>query len=235
VKAVPPEEATFATGARRAVPLAVAVAGFGLSFGILSGAAGMPPLAAIVMSLTTFAGSAQFAAVSVLASHGPVVSAVVAAVLLNIRYVPIGTSVAPSMTGGWLRRLLEGQLVVDESWAIGSLGGGRYSRELTIGAGLVLFVAWNVATALGALGGGWLGDPETLGLDAAFPALFLALLAGQVRSTGGPLRQALLAAALGGGIALVLIPFTPPGVPVVAAAVGCLIGWKRAPAAEEAS
>ena len=217
-----PGGSTLADGARRAAPLAVAVFGFGVSFGILAGAAGMPSPAAIAMSATTFAGSAQFAAVSVLAANGPVASAVVAAVLLNARYVPIGASVAPVLRGRVLRRLLEAQLVVDESWALSHLGGGRYDRRLLLGAGIALWVSWTSGTALGALGAGWLGDPELLGLDAAFPALFLALLVGQVRS-----RRALVAAVLGAGIALVLVPLAPPGVPVIAAALACLLGWRR--------
>jgi 4-azaleucine resistance transporter AzlC len=212
--------------ARRALPLAVAVGGFGVSFGVLAGSAGLSPLAAIVMSLTTFAGSAQFAAVSVLGDGGALAGAVLAAVLLNARYLPIGASVAPVMTGGPVRRFLEAQLVVDESWAIGHLGEGRFDRGRILGAGLVLYAAWTLGTVAGALGGDRLGDPQALGLDAAFPALFLALLAGQV--TG---RRALAAAILGGLIALVLIPVAPPGVPVVAAALGCLLGLRdRRPA-----
>jgi 4-azaleucine resistance transporter AzlC len=224
----PPDEDDAATvssmraGARRALPLAVAVGGFGVSFGVLAGTAGLSPAAAIAMSLTTFAGSAQFAAVSVLGDGGAMAGAVLAAVLLNARYLPIGASVAPAMTGSPLRRFLEAQLVVDESWAIGHLGEGRFDRGRILGAGLVLYAAWTLGTVAGALGGDRLGDPETLGLDAAFPALFLALLAGQI--TG---RRALAAALLGAVIALVLIPVAPPGVPVIAAALGCLLGLRQ--------
>jgi len=73
-----------------------------------------------------------------------------------------------------------------------------------------------------AIAGDALADPASLGLDAAFPALFLALLVPQVRS-----RQALAAAVLGGAIALVLLPITPAGVPIVAASAACLIGWRK--------
>jgi predicted branched-subunit amino acid permease len=98
--------------------LTVAFAGFGVAFGSLAHAAGIGPAAAVVLSATAFAGSAQFATVSVLGAGGSVVAAVVAAVLLNARYVPIGLSVAPVLGGAWWRRLVVGQLVVDESWAI---------------------------------------------------------------------------------------------------------------------
>jgi predicted branched-subunit amino acid permease len=173
------------------------------------------------MSATTFAGSAQFAAVSILGVGGGIASAIVAATLLNARYAPISVSVAPIFVGGPLRRLLESQLIVDESWALSKRPDGRYDRGLLVGAGLLLYVCWVGGTAVGALAGDALADPSALGLDAAFPALFLALLVTQVHS-----RQA-LAAILGGSIALVLLPVAPAGVPIVAAAAACLLGWRR--------
>lgn len=208
-------------GARRVIPLAIAVAGFGVSFGVLAVTAGMTPIAALVMSVTTFAGSAQFAAASILSEGGGVAAAVGAAVLLNGRYLPIGISVAPAFDGSILRRAVQAQLVVDESWAVGHVGDGRYDRRLLLGAGGVTMLAWVGGTALGALGGDVIGPPERLGLDAAFPALFLALLVGQVRD-----RRALSAAVLGVVVALALVPVLPPGVPVIVAGAACLIGWR---------
>ena len=209
-------------GARAAAPFAVAVGAFGVTFGVLAEAAGIGGLAAVVMSLTAFAGSAQFAAASVLSAGGTVAAAVTAALLLNGRYVPIGLSVAPQLRGSPLARFLQGQLAVDESWAISHRGGGVYDARLLLGAGSTLYLAWVAGTAAGVLGGDLLGDPERLGLDAAFPALFLALLAGQLRERGAP-----LAALLGAAIAVVLVPFAPAGVPIVAAAAGCLVGLRR--------
>jgi len=214
--------AGYAEGVRRAAPLAVAVFAFGVAFGLLARAAGFSVVVTLVFSATTFAGSAQFAAVSVLSSGGSLVAAVVAALLLNARYAPIGASVAPWLTGPWWRRLLIGQITVDESWVISNEGGGRFDPRKLVGAGLLLYAAWLVGTAIGVAGGGFLGKPEDLGLDAAFPALFLALLVGQVHD-----RRALLAALLGGAIALVLVPLTPAGVPIIAASLGCLIGLRR--------
>jgi 4-azaleucine resistance transporter AzlC len=209
-------------GVLAAAPLTVAFAGFGVAFGSLARAAGIGPAAAVVLSATAFAGSAQFAAVSVLGAGGSVVAAVVAAVLLNARYVPIGLSVAPVLDGAWWRRLVLGQLVVDESWAIANRGNGRFDRQRLIGAGVVLYLAWVTATAVGALGASVLADPKALGLDAAFPALFLALLWPQVRE-----RRAAAAAALGAGIALVTLPVAPHGLPIIAAAAACLLGVRR--------
>jgi branched chain amino acid efflux pump len=203
----------------------VAVVLFGVSFGVLARAAGFEPLAAVVMSATTFAGSAQFAAVSVLGAGGTAAAAIGAAVLLNARYGPMGLAAAPAFVGRPARRLLESQLVVDEAWALSSVEepeGRRFDRKILVGAGLLLYAAWVAGTATGVGAGGTLGDPEALGLDAAFPALFLALLVGQLTSP-----RARAAALAGGAISLALIPVAPAGVPVIAATAACLIGLRR--------
>ena len=174
------------------------------------------------MSVTTFAGSAQFAVASILGAGGGLVTAIVAAVLLNLRYGPIGLSAASTFEGPWWRRVLTAQLIVDESWAIAQRDDGRLDRHLLVGAGLLLLVCWTTGTAIGAFAGDLVADPESLGLDAAFPALFLALLWSQVGD-----RSRLLAALGGAAIALVLMPFTGPGIPIVAASLACLVGARR--------
>ena len=214
-------ERGWRAGARAAAPLAVAVGGFGISFGVLAKATGFGPLATIVMSATTFAGSAQFAIVSILAEGGAVASAIAAAVLLNARYLPIGVSVAPVMKGAWWRRFVEGQFVIDESWAVGSVGPGKFDRGRLMGAGLLLYATWVVTTTIGALGSSILEDPEALGLDAAFPALFLALLVSQLKG-----RRAIETAVLAATIALALVPLAPAGVPIVAASAASLLGLR---------
>lgn len=216
------ERSSAAAGARTAVPLAIAVGLFGVSFGVLATAAGMGRLAPVVMSATTFAGSAQFAAVSILGAGGGVASAVLAAVLLNARYAPIGLTVAPHESGPRWRRLLRAQLVVDESWAVGQTADGRIDLRRVVGAGLLLYAAWVVGTTIGVLGGDLFHDPGALGLDAAFPALFLALLVPQLRH-----RPAVVAAITGAVVAVVLTPLAPAGVPVIAASVGVLAGVGR--------
>ena len=213
---------SYRDGARRIAPIAVAAFAFAFSFGVLARPSGIATIEAIVMSATTFAGSAQFAVASILGAGGGIVSAIVAATLLNARYAPISVSLAPIFIGGPLRRLLESQLIVDESWAMSRRPDGRHDRRLLVGAGLVLYVCWVGGTVLGALAGDALGDPASLGLDAAFPALFLAILVSQVHS-----RRALAAAVLGGTIAVALIPVAPAGVPIVAATAACLLGWRR--------
>jgi 4-azaleucine resistance transporter AzlC len=204
------------------VPLGVVVLVFGVSFGVLARAAGFGGLPPVVMSATTFAGSAQFAAASILDAGGTVAAAVAAAVLLNARYGPMGFSVAPSLQGGVLSRFLRAQLVVDESWALAARGAGRFDAAVLVGAGLTLYAAWVGGTIIGVLAGGVLGDPSRFGLDAAFPALFLALLVPQVRR-----RRAVAAAVTGAAIALALVPLVPAGIPIVAASLGSLWGWRR--------
>jgi 4-azaleucine resistance transporter AzlC len=210
------------------LPLMPAIVAFGASFGVLARAAGVDSLAALVMSATTFAGSAQFAVVSVLGAGGTAAAAIGAAVLLNARYAPMALAASGAFRGGPLRRLLEAQLLVDESWALSSREGG-FDRKLLLGAGGVLYVGWNAGTAIGVLAGDNLTDPATLGLDAAFPALFLALLAPLLRA--GADRTTLAAAGIGAGIALALTPIAPAGVPVIAATAACLVGLTRPPRA----
>jgi predicted branched-subunit amino acid permease len=171
------------------------------------------------MSGTTFAGSAQFAAASVLADGGGLLAAVAAALLLNARYGPIALSVAPSLSGPRRWRFVVAQLVVDESWAIAAGADGRIAARRLVGAGLAIYLGWVAGTVVGVAAGSALTDPETLGLDAAFPALFLGLLAPRLRDARS--RSAAIAGAV---IALALVPFTPPGVPIVAAALGSLAG-----------
>jgi 4-azaleucine resistance transporter AzlC len=217
-----PGRRSYLEGVRVAAPIGVAAFVFGLSFGVLARAAGMGRVAPVVMSVTTFAGSAQFAAVSILGAGGGLATAIAAAVLLNLRYGPIGLSAATTFKGPWWRRAVTAQLIVDESWAISQRDDGRLDRYLLVGAGLLLLVCWTTGTAVGAIAGDLVADPESLGLDAAFPALFLALLWPQVRE-----RSRLLAALGGAAVALALMPFTGPGIPIVAASLACLIGARH--------
>jgi predicted branched-subunit amino acid permease len=195
---------------------------FGASFGVLAQAAGLGAVAPIVMSATTFAGTAQFAAVSVLGTGGGAFAALGAAALLNLRYAPISFTVAPAMTGSVLSRLLQSQLIVDESWAVAQEGGGRVNRKMFIAAGLVLYACWTGGTTIGVLGAELVGDPAQFGIDAAFPALFLALLIPLLKT-----RQAVAAAILGALIALAFVPFAAAGVPIMLASLACLIGLRK--------
>jgi 4-azaleucine resistance transporter AzlC len=208
-------------GVRAAAPLAAGPVLFGLSYGVLAVDAGFSTLGAGIFSATTFAGSAQFAAGSVLETGGSAVAAIVAAAMLNARYVPMSVAAAAVFPRPLWRRLVEAQLIVDESWALAGRG-GRFDRHVLVGAGLLLYVLWVASTVVGTLVGDRLGDPEDYGLDAAFAALFLGLAMPYLRS-----RRALEASALAALLVLCLLPFTPAGVPIVAASAVCLLGLRR--------
>jgi len=210
-------------GVRAAAPLFPAAFALGASFGVLARTAHLGAIAAVIMSATTFAGSAQVATVSVLGAGGGAAAAVAAALLLNVRYAPIGITIAGSFRGSPLRRFAQAQLVVDESWALAGGGTARFDRRMLLGVGWMLWVGWVGGTAVGALLGKAIGDPSAFGLDGAFAALFVALLAAQLTE-----RRRTVAAALGALIAVALIPFTPPGIPIIAATAAVLVGWRRA-------
>jgi predicted branched-subunit amino acid permease len=183
----------------------------------------MGNVAPIVMSALLFAGSAQFAATAVLAAGGGAPAAIVAGLLMNLRYLPMGIAIAPSLRGGPLRRAAIGMTMIDFSWAASSRGGGRFNPEFMVAATAPSYPAWVGGTAIGVFAGDLITDPGAFGLDAIFPAFFLCLLVeGELR----PGRPALVAG-LGSVIALVLIPFTPAGVPVVAASAAALVGVLR--------
>lgn len=214
-----PPRASFRAGLRAGIPFGIVSAVLSLSFGVLARQVGFSAVGAIVMSAIVFAGSAQFAAVSILAGGGGAVAAVAAAALMNSRFLPMGAALAPSLPGRWLRRAAQGQTVVDSSWAMASLGGGRFDRWFLFGATVPQYVCWIGGTVAGALGGSVLGDIDTLGLDAVYPAFFLSLLFAEMRD-----RRARLVAVAGGAIALCLVPFAPAGVPVLAASAAALAG-----------
>jgi 4-azaleucine resistance transporter AzlC len=205
------------------LPYAAASLLLGLSFGVLARPL-MGPVATIVMSTIVFAGSAQFAALAVLSAGGGAAAAIVAGMLLNLRFVPMGIAIAPSLRAGPLGRALRGQAIVDASWALANRGGGRFDIEFLLGSTLAQYPAWVGGTVLGALAGGLIGNPRSLGLDAIFPAFFLGLLVAELRRP-----KARPAAALGAVIALVLTPLTAAGVPIIVAAAAVFVaaGWSR--------
>jgi 4-azaleucine resistance transporter AzlC len=208
-------------GLRDGAPVAVAAGVLALSFGVLAREAGMPGLAVIAFSVIAFSGSAQFAAIAILGQGAGVGAAVSAAAMMNSRFLPMGVALAPSLPGGPWRRALQGQAVVDASWAMAADGKGGFDRHYLFGLTAVQYVAWVLGTVVGVLWGSLLGDPERLGLDAVYPAFFLALLFEELRS-----RRARGVAAAGALIALVLVPIAPPGVPVLVAALAALVGLR---------
>jgi 4-azaleucine resistance transporter AzlC len=206
-------------GVRAGMPFGVAGALVATSFGVVAQGAGLSPAAAIVMSAIVFAGSAQFTAIAILSQGGTVAAAILGAALVNSRFLPMGVALGPSLPGGPLKRALQGQTIVDASWAIAARGDGTFDRYLLFGSTAVQYVGWVGGTVLGALAGNVLGDPDAIGLDAVYPAFFLALL---IEELGD--RRSRFVAALGALIALALVPVAPGGVPVLAASLAALVG-----------
>jgi len=214
--------ATIRDGIRAGIPFGAAALLLGLSFGVVARPV-MGAEAAIVMSAFVFAGAAQFGSTAVLAAGGGAAAAIVAGILLNARFLAMGIAYAPSLHGTPLRRAAEGQAIVDASWALANRGDGRFDRNLLLGATIAQYPTWVLGTVLGVLFGNVIGDPKDLGLDAIFPAFFLALMVEEARTP-----RARLVMAGGAAIALALVPVAPAGVPIIAACLAAVVGaWWR--------
>lgn len=227
----PTPRQSFRAGVRAGLPFAAAGFLLSLSFGVLARDAGFSIIAAIAFSAVVFAGSAQFAAVAIVAGGGGVASAVGAAALMNSRFLPMGIALGPSLPGGAAKRAAQGQTVVDASWAMANRGDGTFDRWFLFGSTLPQYITWQLGTIAGALGGDFIGDPHKLGLDAIYPTFFLALLFAEMKN-----GRARGVAALGALIALVLVPLAPAGLPVLVASVAAFAGLvRRGPSKEEAA
>ena len=211
----------FRSGLRTGIGFAAAAFVVGISFGVVAEPL-MGSVAPIVMSAIVFAGASQFGATSVLADGGSAATAIATGAMLNARFLPMGLAAASALRGSRLRRALEGQAIVDASWALAARGEGGFDREVMLGATLPQYPAWVLGTVVGVVLGGALGDPEALGLDAIFPAFFLGLLAAELRRP-----HAVPTVLIGGAIALALTPVLPPGLPVLLASCAALIGLRR--------
>jgi predicted branched-subunit amino acid permease len=213
--------AEYRHGIRAGLGFGAAAGVVGLSFGVVAQPV-MGSVAPIVMSVFVFAGSAQFGATAVLASGGSAATAIATGVMLNARFLAMGIAAAPALRGGPLRRALEGQAVVDASWALAARGARGFDREALLGATLPQYPAWVLGTVVGVLLGGTIGDPADFGLDAIFPAFFLALLAAELDR---PLVIPVVVMA--GAIALAFTPILPAGLPVLLASTTALLGLRR--------
>jgi len=205
------------------VTLGIAAGVFAIAFGVGTVSAGGTVLQACVMSLLVFTGASQFSAVSVVASGGSTASALGGAMLLAARNGVYGLTMSRDLDGSLGRRLVAAQLTIDESTAMATAQDDPAARRAAFWiTGCAVFVFWNLGTLIGALAGEAI-NPETFGLDAAFPAGFVAMLAPHLRT-----RLGRVVAIVGALICLVLVPFTPIGVPILCASAATLIGL-RAP------
>jgi 4-azaleucine resistance transporter AzlC len=226
-----PAPATAPPVDRALLAIAAAATAFGVSFGVLAGSVGLDAAQTVAMSALVFAGSAQFAAVAALDAGASALSAAVAGAALNLRYLPMGVALGVGLRGRRARRAVQAHLVVDESVALATGADGSVDERRFDAAGALLLASWTSGTALGALGGDLVGDPEALGLDAAFPALFLALIAPRLRAEAPARRAALAAVALAAAGVVVL----PAGLATVVAAAGAVAGLAGTGRAEDRS
>jgi predicted branched-subunit amino acid permease len=217
---------------RDAVGVGLAVGAYGLSFGAIATSAGLSVLQACALSLLLFSGGSQFAYVGAVASGAGPIAAVVSAVLLGTRNSLYGLRLAPLLRVRGVLRFAAAQVTIDESAAMAvAQDTPPRSRLAFWSTGLSVFVFWNLATLVGAVGAQSLSDPRDLGLDAAVGAAFLALVAPRLREAGAP-----TVFAVGALVALALTPFLGYGLPVLLAAVAAVAaGWRvgrRDPAPE---
>lgn len=210
-------------GIRRGIPFGVAVFAIATSFGVLARPL-LGAVAPIVMSIVVFSGSAQFGALAVLSAGGSTGAAIAAGVLLNARYLAMGLALAPSLRGRPASRAAFAMSMVDASWAAASIGGGAFDPWYMVGVSIPQYTGWVLGTVLGVFVGPVLGDPNSLGLDALFPAFFIALLFAEARG-----RRRLAAAGGGAGIALALTPLMPAGLPILAAAAAAVAASRLRP------
>ena len=206
----------------QAISIGLAISPFGLAFGALCAESGVGVWEALGFSSLVFGGSSQFAAVSVLADEGTVIAAVTAGLLLNLRSLAFGVSMAPSLKGSLLWRAGVSQLMIDESTAIGSSQSTHELRRYGyLWGGLSVFVLWNATTLIGV---SVLSEAESLitdlGIDATIPAAFLGLIWNKLENA-----KHRAVALIGAITALILIPITPAGIPVIAAASAII--WVR--------
>jgi 4-azaleucine resistance transporter AzlC len=203
---------------RAAIGIGLYAMAFGASFGAISVASGLTLGQTMVLSLVMFTGASQFAFVGVAASGGSPFAAVPAALLLGVRNAFYGVPMSEILHPRGYARLWSAHFVIDETTAMAISQETPRARRFAFWAtGVILFCLWQLGTLAGALVGRAV-DPAAIGLDAAAPAVFLALLWPMLRRT-----EARWVALGGAAVALVLIPVAPPGIPVVAAALAALV------------
>ncbi len=182
----PPSGVTFTLagaldGARKTIPIGISGFAIGLVFGTLAGQAGLTPVEATLMSALVFSGAAQFVVIGIWDSLLPVAAIVLATLVIGLRHLLMGAALSPyfsklSRSKGFLSVFF----MADENWALTMLEftKGRRDAAFLLGGGIVMFSSWTVSTFVGGVFGGALEDPASWGLDFAFTAVFLALIAG---------------------------------------------------------
>ncbi|MBB3425301.1 4-azaleucine resistance transporter AzlC [Rhizobium sp. BK312] len=213
----------FKAGMRAIFPLIVAVLPIGLVFGAVSATKGLSPLETTLMSALVFAGGSQFVAMDIWTHPASWIGAGFAALLVNVRHLLMSASIGTKMQSfSGTKRYIAMLFLADEIWAMAEFRAGTLRLTPAWYAGIVtpFYLAWVGSSLAGALLGAFLGDPAVIGLDFAFPAVFIVLVMGFWK---GPETGAVLAAS---GIAAVAVHQFVPGVWHIAA--GALAGLATA-------
>lgn len=171
--------AEFTEGLRSSGPILLGVIPFGITCGVMGLTAGLTPFETVAMSLVVFAGAAQFIAITMITSGAAWGLIVLTTLIVNLRHLLMGASLAPSMAPLSLPgKILLSFLMTDEAYAVtvSRIDSKGYSPAFQFGAGISIYVTWGVTTLAGALAGSRIPDPLAWGLDFALPASFLVLL-----------------------------------------------------------
>jgi branched chain amino acid efflux pump len=207
---------------RRSAPLLLPTAALGVTFGLLA-APLIGVLPTVVMSAIVWSGTAQFGAVSVLTGGGGVPLAMGTGLLANARFLPMGFALAPSLSGSRLRRAGTGALLVDASFALAHQDEGRFDPTTVVWSAPLQYAGWVGGTAAGVAGASLFSDPGRFGLEVLFPVFYVGLLLPELRGSA----RRLVVAGMSAFVALVLVPFVPEGIPVLAASATAVLGLKE--------
>ncbi|MEV7098491.1 AzlC family ABC transporter permease [Amycolatopsis sp. NPDC051045] len=192
----------------------------GVSYGAIAVSSGFPLWLPMLMSLLVFAGASQFMFLGIVAAGGNPFAAVLAGLLANARHLPFGFAVGDAVGRRWGARLFGSHLMSDETVAFAMAQDEAPRRRAAYWAcGLGIFVFWNTGVLVGAYAGTAISDTDAFGLDAAFPAVLLALVLPSLRD-----KAARLPVLIGVLVALAATPFLPAGLPVLLALAGVLAG-----------
>mgnify|MGYP000900150822 CR=1 FL=1 len=197
------------TAIKDTLPTVFGYIGIGLAFGIIASSVGINPFFVGAMSLFIYAGGAQFITVSMLSSGFPILSIVLATFLINSRMILMSMATAPFFKRySVFKNIIIGTFLTDESFALGmnkqNYTEGKLNFSWFNASNLLAYLVWALASAIGALLGNLLANPEKLGLGFAVIAMFIGLLYLQLISdkTLGLMLQLVMV-----GITLVLFYF----------------------------
>ncbi|WP_206789760.1 AzlC family ABC transporter permease [Amycolatopsis sp. MtRt-6] len=192
----------------------------GVSYGAIAVSSGFPLWLPMLMSVLVFAGASQFMFIGIVAAGGNPFAAVLAGLLANARHLPFGFAIGDVLGKRWAARLAGSHLMIDESVAFALAQQEAHRRRAAYWAcGIGLFACWNLGVVAGAFAGTAISDTDAFGLDAAFPAVLLALVLPSLRD-----KAARLPVLIGVLVALAATPFLPAGLPVLLALAGVLAG-----------